>query len=157
VPFQPNDAATARCFGHLNGVSPEIKTQWRSEGDSSPRDSSGFEGRNSARVWRLNSGRKKASALERTCSSGIRRCFGSLRFPFGRKAYARNLVTSNIRRRFGVRNLLRPRGMNRSWSYFRPNPATGISRTDCSFAEVPDTLKGDGKESGSGQCSRRCT
>jgi hypothetical protein len=49
------------------------------------------------------------------------------------------------------------RGMNRSWSYFRPNPATGISRTDCSFAEVPDTLKGDGKESGSGQCSRRCT
>src|ERR1019366_9016574 len=39
-------------FGDSGGVSLEIRTRWRSGADSNPRDPSGFEGRNSTRVWR---------------------------------------------------------------------------------------------------------
>ena len=47
-----NDAAIARYFGVLKGVSPEIGTRWRREGDSNPRYRKGLYGPNSAQVWR---------------------------------------------------------------------------------------------------------
>jgi hypothetical protein len=39
-------------FGDSSGEYREIRTVWRRGADSNPRDPSGFEGRNSTRVWR---------------------------------------------------------------------------------------------------------
>jgi hypothetical protein len=48
------------------------------------------------------SARITASVLERICSPGVRLCLGFLQFPSS-QADARNPVTSNTTRRFGVR------------------------------------------------------
>ena len=47
------------------------------------------------------SARQKASVLERICSSGIRLCFGSLRFASFAKVERRCSAASNIRPSFG--------------------------------------------------------
>ena len=52
----------------------------RSGVDSNPRYREGFYGREFGRSLAQYSARQKAYALERICSSGIRLCFGSLRF-----------------------------------------------------------------------------
>ena len=49
------------------------------------------------------SARMKASVLERICSPVVRLCFGSLRFPSFARLMLGIWVTSNMRRRFGVR------------------------------------------------------
>src|ERR1039458_5087568 len=53
-------------FDRFSGESEKSPTRW-SDRDSNPRDPSGFEGRNSTRVWRAIQPRIKASVLERIC------------------------------------------------------------------------------------------
>jgi hypothetical protein len=67
-------------FCHLSRNCKRRKTGWWSGVDSNPRCREGFQGRNSARVWRAIRSDKKHPCSREFCSLGIWLCLGSLWF-----------------------------------------------------------------------------
>jgi hypothetical protein len=99
------------------------------------------------------SAQKKASVLKRIGSPGIRLFFGSLPVPLVRYADAQNLVTSNIRRTFGVRISPRLGGQSAVQVCLLPSPNADVVtlhpmspfRFDVARAEPPHIRFGTGE------------
>src|ERR1035437_4088757 len=95
-PTRVNRAPRADFIASLKS-SETCQTDWRRGADSNPRDPSGFEGRNSTRVWRTI--RPEQKDPRRRLSESAVACFPALQV---RQADARIVVMPNIRRELRV-------------------------------------------------------